>query len=253
MNLPTLSKYHGAGNDFILIEDFEKTFSHTLIKQLCDRRLGVGADGLILAQPSSIADYEMVYFNADGSRAGMCGNGLRCFVHFLQDQGYVKPLYKIEVAGKVLTVKCQGSKILTLLPLPKVLEWGVELLSRTVYVVDVGVPHVVVFANGRVNVLQEGGEMRHHEKLQPEGANVNFVWKVHKSCIRIRTYERGVENETLACGTGAAAVAFVAFRLGECKNEMEVVTRSGEILEVCIGKEIAITGPSVKVFDAHFF
>ena len=166
------SKYSGAGNSFVILKDFDKMFLPALVTQLCtDHRV----DGLILARYSSIADFEMVYFNADGSRAAMCGNGLRCFVHFLRDEGFAQPSYLIEVSGKVLTVKCEGSKILTFLPIPRVLHWEIELLSKTVYVVDSGVPHVVVFANGEVNVLQEGGAMRHHEKFQPEGANVNFV------------------------------------------------------------------------------
>ncbi|NGX59395.1 MAG: Diaminopimelate epimerase [Chlamydiae bacterium] len=255
------SKYHGAGNDFILVEDFEKTFPHALVKQFCDRRLGIGADGLILAQPSSIADYQMVYFNADGSHAGMCGNGLRCFVHFLRDLG--KLVSKVEVAGKVLTVKCIASKILIFLPLPKILHWKIELLSRMVSVVDVGVPHVVVFADDEVDVLREGRAMRYHEKLLPEGANVNFFWKTKEGNFRMRTYERGVENETLACGTGAVSCAFVANRLGLCDKEVAIQTSSNEILEVRIGNEVELTGPSEKVFDglwdcktgvhAHFF
>lgn len=244
MKIKMFSKYHGAGNSFIILNDFDRSFSLSHVVSLCAEH---NVDGLILARHSERADFEMVYFNADGSRAAMCGNGLRCFVHFLRDEGFRKPSYQIEVFGKVLTVKCEGEKILTFHPLPRILFWEIELLSKTVYVVDSGVPHVVVFAKGPVDVLQEGGAMRHHEKLKPEGANVNFVTPQEEGRLFVRTFERGVENETLACGTGAIASAFVANRAGLSSEAVDVVTRSGEVLSVKIGDKVELSGPTEKV------
>jgi diaminopimelate epimerase len=243
MKIKSLSKYHGAGNSFILLKDFDRSFSPSHVVSLCAEQ---NVDGLILARHSAIADFEMVYFNADGSSAAMCGNGLRCFVHFLRDEGFVRPSYKIEVAGKVLTVKCQEGKILTFHPLPTILIWEIELLSKTAYVVDSGVPHVVVFAKEPIDVLQEGGAMRHHEMLNPDGANVNFV-TVEGERLFVRTFERGVERETLSCGTGVIASAFVASRLGLAQGVVDVVTRSGEVLSVHVGDEVELFGPTERV------
>ncbi|MDN3505994.1 MAG: diaminopimelate epimerase [Simkaniaceae bacterium] len=239
----TISKYHGAGNSFVILEDFDKVFLPELVPKICIEH---SVDGLILARLSALADFEMVYFNADGSHPAMCGNGLRCFVRFLRDQGVLKSSYQVEVSGKVLTVKCEGEKILTFHPLPRILFWEIELLSKTVYVVDSGVPHVVVFAKEPLDVLQEGGAMRHHEKLKPDGANVNFV-TLKDGKLFVRTFERGVENETLACGTGVIASAFVANRLGHATDAVDVVTRSGEVLSVKIGDEVELLGPTEKV------
>ena len=247
----TFRKFHGAGNDFILFEDFENDFPKQRVAGLCDRRFGIGADGLILARHSEIADFKMVFFNADGTTAGMCGNGLRCFVHFLRDLGHVKPLYKIEIAGKVLTVKCNRSKIFTLLPKPYLIDWDVELENQRVFVVNTGADHVVIFEEEPIDVAENGRVFRHHERFAPEGANVNFVQIRGTNQLCLRTYERGVEGETLACGTGAAAAAFVAHRLGKCGENINILTRSGEILEVVLGEEIEVAGPSVKVFDGH--
>ena len=245
----TFYKYSGAGNDFILFEDFEKDFPANQIQRLCHRRLGIGADGLILAHHSTIADFEMTYFNADGSRGEMCGNGLRCFVHFLRDLKFQKTTYKIEVSQKVLTVKCKESKISVFLPLPSKSFCVVDSVKG--YKVDTGVPHLVLFTEEEVDVQKMGKALRHHKLFQPEGTNVNFATVVDDNTIHIRTFERGVEAETLACGTGAVAVAYVAKQLGKCGNDVRLVTRSKEVLEVRFGKEIEITGPSEKIFEGH--
>lgn len=249
----TFSKYHGAGNDFILIEDFEETFSKDLVPKLCHRSLGIGSDGLILARHSERADFKMVYFNRDGSEAAFCGNGLRCFVHFLRDFGKIQKEYRIEIGQKILTVICEGSKIFTFLPIPDILMWEVKLEEHETYVVDAGVPHAVVFALDTVDVLQEGRALRLHEKLAPEGANVNFVKPLSQEKLQLRTYERGVELETLACGSGAASSAFVAHKLGLCGPKVEVITRSDEVLDIEVGKEIKVGGPSVKVFEGQIY
>lgn len=249
MNIYRFSKYHGAGNDFILIQDFEEVFPKEKVAFLCDRHFGIGADGLILAQESQIADFKMVYFNADGSQADLCGNGLRCFAHFLLDLGFEKGTYKVEIANQVLTVIANRSKISTFFPYPSILHWELELENRQWFVVKCGVPHAVIFEEGEVEVNEEGRKIRNHPLFGSEGVNVNFVQKSGENTFAVRTYERGVEGETQACGTAAVAVAFVANKLGKSRCHVKVITRSKECIEVNMGEEIEVIGPSLKVFD----
>jgi diaminopimelate epimerase len=243
----TYYKYNGAGNTFLLFEDFEGDFPLHRISELCSRPPPLEADGLILARRSSIADFQMVYFNRDGSFANLCGNGLRCFVHFLRDLGHLQTLFFIEVGDKVLTVKWNQRKILTFFPPPQVIHWDLPVEGRRVFVVDTGVPHLVSFATDEVDVLQEGMRFRHHPLFAPQGVNVNFVKEGNP--LSVRTYERGVEGETLACGTGAVAVAFVANRLGKCATVASVKTGSGALLEIELGEQILLSGPSERVFE----
>ncbi len=243
----TYHKFSGAGNDFLLFQDFEEDFPLTEVSRLCHRRIGIGADGLILARHSSIADFLMIYCNSDGSPAEMCGNGLRCFVHYLRELGHVKELYAIEVGGNVLTVKCEGTKISTFLPHPCENFEEVWLGKYRGYRIDTGVPHLVVFVDADVDVVKQGRAMRNHPLFQPEGVNVNFVQIMGRDLLSIRTYERGVEGETLACGTGAAAVALIAHHLGKCSEKVRVVPRSKQCLTLFLGNEIEITGPSEKI------
>lgn len=242
-------KYSGAGNDFLLFEDFAEDFPLSQSPKLCHRHHGIGADGLILARHSHLGDFEMVYFNADGSLGEMCGNGLRCFVHFLRDLGHIKDLYQVEIGGNVLTVKCEGAKISTFLPWPRVRLDEVHIEKIQGFRINTGVPHLVLFIEEEVDVERVGRELRHHSLFHPEGVNVNFVRVQGKDELQVRTYERGVERETLACGTGAAAAALVANEIGKCGREVKVITRSKEILEVRLGEEIEIIGPSVKIFE----
>lgn len=244
--LRKFSKYQGAGNDFILFEDFEEDFPMNQIPTLCHRHFGIGADGLILIRKSRLGDFQMVFFNSDGSKVGMCGNGLRCCVHFLLDQGKKMPSYLIEIEGRLLTVKVNHKKISTFLGLPKVLKWREE---DNLYLVDTGVAHLVCFAQEEVDVVSKGRQLRQDKFLHPEGFNVNFVWEKGGSALEVRTYEKGVEGETLACGTGAAAAAFVAHKLGKTEKRVAVHTLSKAVLEIELGKEIEVIGPSEKVFE----
>lgn len=251
-NKTAFSKYQAAGNDFILIEDFEQLFDVKRVKELCHRQLGIGADGLILARRAEGADFEMVYFNADGSEA-FCGNGLRCFVHFLRDLGFVKESYRISAYKNFLTVKCNARKIFTFFPSPQLLHWEIDLGTGPLFVVDSGVPHAVRFVKEEPDVQREGHALRYHPFFQPTGVNVNFARVVEEGTIELRTYERGVEAETLACGTGAIATAFIAHKLGYVGKEVKIVTRSKEEMQVRIDKEIELSGPSIKVFDGWYF
>ncbi len=235
MNIP-FSKYHGAGNDFIIIDNRSDfiLLNPSQVAAICNRRLGVGADGVILLERSSLADYRMRIFNADGSEPTMCGNGLRCLVDFIGKLGYVSETILVEVAGRLFTCQIGRGKISVNLGPPRIDHWPLVVETShgalTVFVLDTGVPHAVIWVDeiSEVPLAHLGRELRFHPFFSPHGVNVNVVESKGEQVIALRTYERGVEGETLACGTGAAAAAFVAAQLkgGEAwsvmtKNSLE--------------------------------
>jgi len=241
------AKYHGAGNDFILFDDRGSKFPERGFGQiagLCDRRLGIGADGLILLQTSSVADYRMRIFNADGREAALCGNGLRCLARFIDDG---RSSWRIEMPERI--VSC------SLHPLGASVEMGPwnllfkdqEWEEGVLHALHTGVPHAVVPVQSLEipDFGQRSRRIRHSPLFGPEGANVNFALKRADGSLAYRTYERGVEGETLSCGTGAAAVA-AAFG----QAEGFVATASGEKLFVVITENNAIvSGPAAFVFS----
>lgn len=255
------SKFEGSGNDFIIVDDLKMQFSCKnvgLIQRLCHRHFGIGADGLILVQPSSVADYKMKIFNSDGFEASMCGNGLRCFVLYLclylkKNQKY----FLIESLKGVHACHKEGSYIHTSLTAPiiralfKKLEGG-----ECVHVIDTGVPHAVIFVENlqEESFLERSRKIRFHKEFAPEGVNVNFACIGDSEEISIRTYERGVENETLACGTGAAAVAIAAKCVYGIKNPVQIRVKSKEKLYCYLeGVEEEISKISLQGFAKHVF
>lgn len=200
------SKYHGAGNDFILIDARSLSFEDPaqMARRLCDRRHGIGADGLILLCASSVADYKMRIFNADGSEPAMCGNGIRCLYDFIG----IPTELKIETLSGILTCRRVGDEIAVNMGAPRILH------ESPIFVVDTGVPHAVLFVDNlnAVDVLRQGAAIRFDPRFSPGGVNVNFAAIDSEGRLSLRTYERGVEGETLACGTGAAATAFLAMK-----------------------------------------
>lgn len=257
-------KYQGSGNDFILIDDRSGFFpieDQEAIRFLCSRHFGIGADGLILLQSSSLAHFRMRIFNADGLEADLCGNGLRCLVLYLKDLGFKEDSFQIETQNSIVSCSIQGETIRVELPPPQVLQWGLRIGEETfyeVFVVNTGVPHAVVF----VEDLQEypveliGKWIRSHSYFSPEGVNVNFVKLATDGTLHIRTYERGVEAETLSCGTGAAAAALVVCQKEKIPSFVRVMTRSGECLEFSItelseGKKIEMQGKASFVFEGR--
>jgi len=257
-------KYQGSGNDFILIDDRSNFFpleNRRVIQFLCSRNWGVGADGLILLQTSNLAHFRMRIFNSDGLEADLCGNGLRCLVLYLRDLGFKEEVLNIETERSVVSCCTQGENIHVKLPPPKVLYWGVRIGEETsyeVFVVNTGVPHAIVFVEDLeefpVDVI--GPWIRFHPHFSSEGVNVNFVKVGVDKSLRIRTYERGVEGETLACGTGAAAAALVAFQKEPMPPLIRVITKSGESLEFTIeesseGKQIEMQGKASFVFEGR--
>jgi diaminopimelate epimerase len=258
------SKYQGSGNDFIIIDDRSGSFpiyNQQLIRFLCARNWGIGADGLILLQTSCVADFRMRIFNSDGLEADLCGNGLRCLALYLKHLGFKEDLFRIETQKAVLSCSVVGATIRIELPPPKVLHWGIvigEEVSHEVFVVHTGLPHAVVFVEDLEEYPVEmiGKWIRFHPRFAPDGVNVNFVKVASDGSLRIRTYERGVEGETLSCGTGAAAAALVFFQKKAQQSPLRVMTKSGECLEFSIeesleGKRIEMQGKASFVFEGR--
>lgn len=237
------AKMAGAANDFIVIDNRGGALrepARAWIAGVCRRRFSVGADGLLLLDHAADADFSMRYFNADGSEAGMCGNGGRCIARFAVLVGLgreERELTFTNPSGRYRAV-VSGERVRLNLPAPSGLEPQITLAlragERQADFIHTGVPHVVFFTDRleAEDVAGLGSEVRHHPRFQPAGTNVNFCQVADAHAIRVRTFERGVENETLACGTGSAAAALLAARRGWVKSPVKVLTRSGEALDM---------------------
>jgi diaminopimelate epimerase len=241
------AKYHGAGNDFVLIDARQVSLQwETLAQRICERKTGIGADGLLLLLPSSTADFRMRIFNADGSEPAMCGNGIRCIVDFIHTLEQVPDTLRIETLAGVFTCTRAEGEVAINLGVPKILHWPIVLPHGKVFVVDTGVPHAVVLVDDieKTNVEKEGRILRFHEAFAPHGVNVNFA-SITSDKITVRTYERGVEGETLSCGTGCAAVAFVAKEFLKIKDPISVSSMRFSFAD----GQIHMLGPIYRVFD----
>jgi diaminopimelate epimerase len=258
----SFSKYQGSGNDFILIDDRALVFpstDSTLIRRLCHRQFGIGADGLILLQPSNTADIKMRIFNQDGCEAAMCGNGLRCLIRFAYFLGLCTDQLKVETMHDTLYGRIAQNGIVTQIPLLyreyESIDLAVEGKIFPASIVHTGVPHAVIFVDDieGMDVPFFGRRIREHTALSPEGVNVNFISIHPDGLIRIRTYERGVEAETLSCGTGATAAAYVALKKGLVSNPVCLITTSKEHLIVYCSKEsnLELEGPAQLIFHGQ--
>lgn len=251
----TFFKYQGTGNDFVMVDNRKLTFptdDEALVKQLCDRRMGVGADGLILLQDHSEYDFEMVYYNADGRLGSMCGNGARCTVRFAKHLGVIEDVaYFLAADGEH-----QASVERDLIQLKMNDVQGVEQIGSDFYL-NTGSPHYVRFVENveELDVYSEGRAVRYNDRFREVGTNVNFVEKLADDTLFVRTYERGVEDETLSCGTGVTACALVAGMLG-FKSPVKVKTLGGD-LEVAFERDgmgfkyIYLIGPAKQVFTGN--
>lgn len=247
------AKYHGAGNDFIVIDDRKETFPATdskFIQSLCHRQFGIGADGLLLLQESTAADCRMRIFNADGQEAAMCGNGLRCLVDFAYREGVISEHGTIETTNRI--VPCEWSRGEITVDLGSYethTELSVDELE--LQVVNTGVPHAIAFVE-QDDQFEKAAQIRSHASFGSEGANVNFaIFKEGK--LYTRTFERGVEGETLACGSGAAAVAVAAQKKFHLPNPITIVPRSGEELKVDVfPTQLRLKGKATFVFHGSF-
>ena len=247
-------KYQGTGNDFIMIDNRDKVFDRTDQKDialLCDRRFGIGADGLILLESHPTCDFKMVYYNSDGNESSMCGNGGRCitaFAHFLNiidDKAVfeaIDGIHKAEIKGD--EVSLQMGDVL-------------KVYNEESHVfLDTGSPHHVQIADNvsELDVKTIGSAIRYSDSYKSEGTNVNFVEPINANSFKVRTYERGVEDETLSCGTGVTAVAIAMHFVGETDNNTITLHTPGGELKVSferfanVYKNIWLIGPAKQVY-----
>lgn len=237
----SFTKMAGAGNDFIVIDNRAKALKKPgaeAARRLCDRKYSIGADGLILLEKSKKADIRMRIFNPDGSEAEMCGNGVRCIAKFAADHKIAKSKLSIETLAGLITAQVQGEGVKAKLVDPKELRTGLEVevggKSERLHFIDTGVPHAVLVVDSLAHCDVEGlgRAIRYHERFAPRGTNVDFISIRGKQAVEVRTYERGVEDETLSCGTGSTAGALVAAALNDLKSPVLVYTKGGETLRI---------------------
>ncbi len=261
------TKMNGAGNDFVIADNRLGKIQLTpeQAAKICDRHRGVGADGVMLLIPcaSGKADWAWDFFNSDGSRAEMCGNGARCFARFIQKLTGAKNKITFETRAGVIAANFHGERVTVNLTAPKNLRLNEKISlstgEQTLHSLNTGVPHAVIFVEDadRAMVQQLGPEIRHHRHFAPRGTNVNFVQVLGANGIRVRTYERGVENETLACGTGVTASALISARLKNFTSPVQVHVAGGDVLEVSFDEKngayenVRLTGPAEFVFDGR--
>ncbi|MDD4956573.1 MAG: diaminopimelate epimerase [Candidatus Omnitrophica bacterium] len=237
------TKVVGTGNDFIVIDnkagelDVRELDYGQIARDLCRRRVSVGADGLLVLERSDKADFKMRIINPDGSEVDMCGNGLRCSAYYACRAGWGDEL-DVETRAGILSTKTSGREVSIKMGDPKDVRMGIKLgVGKNMMILhslNTGVPHVVHLVEDveGYDVTGAGRAIRTHSFFEPDGTNVNFVGDVAGDSARIRTYERGVEDETLACGTGTVASAVVLGLLGYVKSPVEMLTQSGEKLRV---------------------
>ncbi len=236
------SKMSGTGNDFIIIDNRDRLVEDDglteFIRNICRRKMSVGADGLILIESSDKADFRWRFFNSDGSLAEMCGNGARCAARFAYLNGIAGENLSFETEAGIINGQVKGGAAKVKIPDPVnlCLDYTVDLEygPLTVSSVNTGVPHVVVMKDSveEVDVFGLGREIRYHEAFAPAGTNVNFICQQKPGQLAIRTYERGVEDETLACGTGSIASALIASCKTDWTSPISLVTRSGESVTI---------------------
>ena len=252
----TFFKYQGTGNDFILVDNRKNEISLTIgqILDLCDRRFGIGADGLMLLNEKAGYDFEMKYFNADGNEGSMCGNGARCMIKFVYHLGIHREMYKFLAVDGTHEAEIGTDGIVSL----KMKDVRTIKKFHSDFIVDTGSPHYIKMVPqvSDLDVYKKGYEIRHSKEFEDEGINVNFVEQTDEpDKIIVRTYERGVEDETLSCGTGVTAAALVCYHNENGLNEVEVKT-SGGLLTVEFDRvdedrfeNIWLCGPAERVFE----
>ncbi len=264
------TKMSGTGNDFILIDHRTPLLTGVdlaaFARGVCRRRFSVGADGLILIEPSTTADFAWQFFNADGSLAEMCGNGARCAARFAHAKGIAPAAMRFTTLAGIIEAQVTEAgarpalvKLRMTPPTALVLHQAllVDGAVKTVHSINTGVPHAVHFVNdvATTPVFEWGRMLRFHEEFQPAGTNVNFVQTLGQNAIKVRTYERGVEQETMACGTGAVAAALIKALLGEASSPVTVTTSGGDQLLVHFHLTPGASPTITEVFlegPAHF-
>jgi len=253
----TFYKYQGTGNDFVMIDNRQQTFDKNntkLVAFMCDRRFGIGADGLILLENHDTLDFKMVYYNADGNQSSMCGNGGRCLVAFAKQLDVIENkavfeaidgLHHATIDGDIVKLQMQNVDV-------------VENHKQHVFL-DTGSPHHVQFEThiDDFDIKTKGAKIRYAAPYNQAGSNVNFVKKVSDTVFKVRTYERGVEDETLSCGTGVTAVALAMHSIGETKKTLITLQTQGGDLQISFNAEngtynnVWLIGPAKLVFQGN--
>jgi diaminopimelate epimerase len=258
-------KLTAAGNDFVLIDNRQNIVcenNHSkLAAKLCDRRYSIGGDGLILLENSSKADFRMRYYNSDGSHASMCGNGGRSIAKFAYELGVAGKNMKFETDAGLITAEIKNDTVVNLAlynPKDLALNEDVEIEGKnwTIHSLNTGVPHAVVYVDDieKIDIKKYGNIIRFHKHYAPAGTNVNFVKVDKDNTLLVRTYERGVEDETLACGTGVTASSIISVLLKKVTSPVHVITRGKDNLYVSCktdGQKISdvfLEGPAIVAF-----
>jgi len=249
------SKYNGAGNDFILIDDRENLINDnkSLISYLCNRHFGIGGDGLIILKESNNSDFEILHYTSDGNLGSLCGNGSRCAVLFAYNKDIISKKTVFHAFDGIHNAEILDNGLIRM-----EMKVNSDIVSNSYGIwLDTGSPHLVIEKNDtdKLDVNIEGRLIRYNDFYKEEGVNVNFVEKISDDQFKIRTYERGVENETLACGTGSTASAICMNFLGKTNSRNITMHCKGGDLNVQFNKsekdykEISITGPAKLVFE----
>ncbi|HAV55969.1 MAG TPA: diaminopimelate epimerase [Aequorivita sp.] len=249
----TFYKYQGTGNDFVIIDNRDEFFpkeNTALVAQICDRRFGVGADGLLLLEKHPTADFKMVYYNSDGNLSTMCGNGGRCIVHFAKFLGIISEKTNFEAVDGMHEARVDKDWVsLKMNDVEKI------NVAENFTFLNTGSPHHVEMVSGLENfdVFTKGRNIR-NEIYGKEGSNVNFVEQIAPAIFSVRTYERGVEDETLSCGTGVTAVAIAMFETGKSSENKVLLKTPGGNLQVRFERtdwgyrNVYLEGPATQVF-----
>lgn len=254
----TFYKYQGTGNDFVIIDNRNLNFPKNntkLVNYLCDRRFGIGADGLMLLENDNSSDFKMIYFNSDGSESTMCGNGGRCLTAFAKKIGIISSDTKFIAIDGLHHATITEENIVSL----QMIDVKEIKIEPNYVFLNTGSPHHVQFVDNLkdFDVKTEGAKIRYSDLYGKAGSNINFVEQISENEFSIRTYERGVEDETLSCGTGATAVAIAMHKLGKTTNSIVTINVEGGTLQVKfdaengIYKNVHLIGPATFVFEGE--
>jgi len=261
-------KMSGSGNDFLVVDRRNQSLvpdPARFARSVCRPKVSVGADGVLFLEESERADFAMRIFNADGSEAEMCGNGARCIARYAHLMGIAGSKMCIETRAGLVEAEVKGARVKVRMGDPKGLmlntQISVEGEELLLHRIDTGVPHAVLFPSDleRVSVRELGRKIRFHPSFGPAGTNVDFARARDRHHLDLRTYERGVEDETLACGTGSVASALISAALGFTDSPAQVHTRGGEVITVYFGregdvfKEVYLEGNTIVAFEGELW
>ena len=262
-------KMSGSGNDFIIIDNRDLSLDvgdiREFVRKVCKRKISVGADGLFLIEPSKLADFKWQFFNSDGSTAEMCGNGSRCVARYAFLKGIAGKKMSWETIAGIISAEVKDDVVKVKLTDASAVDAGINIEAAgqefALDSIDTGVPHAVAFIDNldACDVFHCGRLIRNHNKFAPRGTNADFATILDRHKIRVRTYERGVEDETLACGTGMVAAALTAAQRGFVESPVDVLVQSGETLRIYFEQkngrwqEIYLEGKVKIVYQGFLF